>query len=52
MRLIATRRRKITVLLLLAMVLIGVTSQVEAADGIRPATGNAIPGERLFLIFE
>jgi hypothetical protein len=35
MRLIATRRRKFTVLLLLVMVLIGVTSQVEAADGMR-----------------
>jgi hypothetical protein len=35
MRLIATRRRKLTVLLLLVIVLIGVTSQVEAADGMR-----------------
>jgi hypothetical protein len=35
MRLIATRRRKLTVLLLLVIVLIGVTSQVEASDGMR-----------------
>ncbi len=35
MRWFATRRRKLTVLFLLMLVLIGVTSQVEASDGMR-----------------
>jgi hypothetical protein len=35
MHLVATRRRKLTLLFLLMLVLIGITSQVEASDGMR-----------------